>query len=105
MLPRYSSRSSSQIDLRSRLRRTIYNGSHTEFLTLPLSMSALTKLLDELKQASQDLDYEKARATLLTAVKEYVPQNGIDDLLWLRKAASGDISASNRVIDFPVRPK
>ena len=52
-----------------------------------------------------DLDYEKARTILLTAVDEYEPQNGIDDLLWLRKAASGDISAPDRVIDFPVRPK
>jgi len=70
-----------------------------------LSMPTLIKLLDELKQASQDLDYEKARTTLLAAVKEYEPQNGIDDLVWLRKAASGDRSAPDRVIDFPVRPK
>jgi len=70
-----------------------------------LSMPTLIKLLDELKQASQDLDYEKARTTLLAAVKEYQPQNGIDDLVWLRKAASGDRSAPDRVIDFPVRPK
>jgi hypothetical protein len=68
-------------------------------------MEVLSKLLDGLKQASQDLDYEKARDLLLTAVKEYDPQNGIDDLIWLRKTASGDTEGPDRVIDFPGRPK
>ena len=50
-----------------------------------LTMEALSELLDQLIQASQDLDYEKARKVLLTAVKEYDPQNGIDDLIWAQK--------------------
>ena len=45
-----------------------------------LTMDVVTDLLDQLRQASQDLDYEKARSILLTAVKEYDPKNGIDDL-------------------------
>ena len=69
-----------------------------------LTLEALSALLDELRQASKDLDYEKARQILLTAVKEYDPQNGIDDLVWLRKAASGETAAPDRVIDFPSRP-
>ena len=69
-----------------------------------LSTEELSKLLDELIQASQDLDYEKARDILLTAVKEYDPQNGIDDLIWLRKTASGEVAGLDRVIDFPSHP-
>lgn len=70
-----------------------------------LTTPVLIELLDELKQASQVLDYNRARTILLTAVKEYDPQNGIDDLVWLRKAASGGESAPDRVIEFPGRPK
>ncbi|MGI9238815.1 MAG: polysaccharide biosynthesis protein [Woeseiaceae bacterium] len=70
-----------------------------------LTMEVLSELLDQLRQASQDLDYEKARTILLTAVREYDPQNGIDDLIWLRKAASGDTASPDRVIDFPGRPQ
>ena len=67
-------------------------------------MEALSDLLDELKQASQDLDYDKARKILLTAVKEYDPQNGIDDLVWVRKTASdADVLHAEPVIDFPTR--
>ena len=69
-----------------------------------LTMEVLSGLLDTLRQASQDLDYEKARNVLLTAVKEYDLQNGIDDLVWLHKAASGETAGEDRVIDFPGRP-
>ena len=69
-----------------------------------LTMEVLSELLDTLRQASQDLDYEKARMILLTAVKEYDPQNGIDDLVWLRKTAAGETAGADRVIDFPGRP-
>ena len=66
-----------------------------------LTMEVLSELLDQLIQASQDLDYEKARKILLTVVKEYDPQNGIDDLLWQRKTASGEAARVDRIIDFP----
>ena len=69
-----------------------------------LTMDVVTDLLDQLRQASQDLDYEKARNILLTAVKEYDPKNGIDDLVWVKKTASGETAGSDRVIDFPGRP-
>ena len=69
-----------------------------------LTLDVVTDLLDQLRQASQDLDYEKARKILLTAVKEYDPQNGIDDLVWVKKTASGETAGSDRVIDFPARP-
>jgi FlaA1/EpsC-like NDP-sugar epimerase len=69
-----------------------------------LSAEVLSDLLDNLRKASQELDYEKARSILSTAVKEYSPQNGIDDLVWLRKAAYGDMEGPDRVIEFPGRP-
>ena len=69
-----------------------------------LTMDVVTDLLDQLRQASRDLDYEQARKVLLTAVKEYDPQNGIDDLVWVQKTASGEAVESDRVIEFPGRP-
>ena len=69
-----------------------------------LPNDVLSDLLDELKQASQALDFERARRILLTAVEEYDPQNGIDDLVWQRRAASGEAAGPDRVIDFPGRP-
>ena len=70
-----------------------------------LTMDVLSGLLGDLKQASQDLDYDKARDILLAAVEEYDPQRGIDDLVWVRKAASEIPSRADRVVDFPGRPK
>ncbi|MDH3578966.1 MAG: polysaccharide biosynthesis protein, partial [Gammaproteobacteria bacterium] len=69
-----------------------------------LTMDVVTDLLDQLRQASRELDYEQARRVLLTAVKEYDPQNGIDDLVWVQKTASGEAVESDRVIEFPGRP-
>ncbi len=68
-----------------------------------LPKEVLSELLDQLKQASQDFDFEKARKILLTAVKEYEPGNGIEDLIWLRSRVSGDGAEQDRVIEFPHR--
>lgn len=69
-----------------------------------LPAEVLSDLLDQLKQASQELDYRKARKILLSAVKEYDPQQDIDDLVWVRKMASREIIGKDRIIDFPVLP-
>lgn len=70
-----------------------------------LTLEALSELLDKLIQASQDLDYDKARKILLTAVKEYDPQHDIEDLIWARKIALGESVGKDRIIDFPTRPR
>ena len=70
-----------------------------------LPFDVLQGLLNELTRASKDLDYERARNTLLSAVKEYAPQNGIEDLVWRSKQAVGRDSARERIVDFPNRPK
>jgi FlaA1/EpsC-like NDP-sugar epimerase len=66
-----------------------------------LPLAALLALLNELMDASLALDYDKARAILLRAVKEYAPPNGIDDLVWVKKTGTGN--RADRVIDFPKR--
>ncbi len=69
-----------------------------------LTIETITDLLAKLGQASRDLDYERARKTLLAAVKEYDPQHDIDDLVWVRKIAAGKSGGKDRIIDFPGRP-
>lgn len=53
-----------------------------------LSFEVLSRLLEELNTASLVLDYDTARNILLSAVKEYEPSNGIDDLVWLKKTGT-----------------
>jgi FlaA1/EpsC-like NDP-sugar epimerase len=59
----------------------------------------LLVMLEELRHASADLDYETARNVLRRAVKEYKPVNGIDDIIWARK--SGSDRAPSTVVEFP----
>ena len=61
----------------------------------------LSNLLDELVIASDQLDYDRARDILLQAVKEYAPNNGIDDLVWLRRSGSDTPAGDRTVVDFP----
>ncbi len=68
-----------------------------------LPMEALSEHLENLNRASRDLDFDNAREILLSAVKEYSPQNEIDDLVFTRKVVAGDDTSSDRVIDFPGR--
>jgi FlaA1/EpsC-like NDP-sugar epimerase len=55
-----------------------------------LSMEELKQCLSGLEAASQSLDYAQARELLLRSVNEYNPENGIDDLVWLRKTGTDD---------------
>jgi hypothetical protein len=59
-----------------------------------------------LESASQNLDYARAREILLRSVNEYNPENGIDDLVWLRKNGTDRRSKpqSDRIVDFPKKP-
>jgi FlaA1/EpsC-like NDP-sugar epimerase len=68
-----------------------------------LAIDVLSDLLDELSQASRDLDFDRARKILLTAVKEYDPQNGIDDLVWVQKTGTDKKLQAPTVVDFPTR--
>ena len=68
-----------------------------------LPMETLQQLLSELAEASQTLDFERARSILLSAIKEYRPDSGISDLVFSQTAATRDGIASDTVIDFPNR--
>jgi len=68
-----------------------------------LTQEALSQLLDDLADASDKLDYDRARDILMRAVKEYTPRNGIDDLVWVRKTGSDTGSEEHTVVDFPTR--
>ena len=71
-----------------------------------LTMEELMECLNGLESASRRLDYAQARELLLRSVNEYNPENGIDDLVWLRKTGTDDTSKSrsDRVVDFPKKP-
>jgi FlaA1/EpsC-like NDP-sugar epimerase len=71
-----------------------------------LSMDELMECMGGLESASQNLDYARAREILLRSVNEYNPENGIDDLVWLRKNGTDRRSKpqSDRIVDFPKKP-
>jgi len=68
-----------------------------------LTYEELTALMDEMKTASDQLDYDRARAILMQGVKEYSPSNGIDDLLWSQRTGTDGGGAGKTVVDFPRR--
>lgn len=70
-----------------------------------LTKESLMSMLDQLQKAANNLDYVQARSILLKAVREYNPQNGIDDLVWSRKTTAGAAASQERIIDFPVHPQ
>ena len=65
-----------------------------------LPYDVLVQTLDQLRAASASLDYERARKLLMEAVREYVPSNGIDDLLWTGTEGAG-IEGETTIVDFP----
>ena len=64
-------------------------------------MTRIENILDKLRDASAKLDYDRARDILKRAVKEYAPENGIDDLVWARKTGTDVLAGSRNVVDFP----
>lgn len=63
----------------------------------------LGELIDELEAASHDLDCERAKALLMSAVKEYAPGESIEDHVWRRKqfVATASRDTEDRIIEFP----
>jgi FlaA1/EpsC-like NDP-sugar epimerase len=66
-----------------------------------LPYEELDGILGDLKKASAGLDYSAARQTLLRAVVEYAPHNGIDDLVWLQKTGTAPEIPAKTVVEFP----
>ena len=68
-----------------------------------LPIDKLLKLLNDLMDASLAMDYNKARETLLQAVKEYSPVNPIDDLVWASKHGRPAVQNIDKIVDFPTK--
>ena len=69
-----------------------------------LASEVLSNFLDDLSEAANRLDYDRARSVLMCAVKEYAPSNGIDDLVWARRSGTESSDHGQTVVDFPKRP-
>lgn len=68
-----------------------------------LLFETLSNFVEELQAASAELDYDRAYGLLSSAVEEYNPTNGIDDLVWLSKNGRGESSDAGSIIEFPVK--
>ena len=68
-----------------------------------VTMDVLTGLLAELGEALDKADLYKVRELLTEAVREYSPENGIDDLLWRQSTAASRRTADPSIIRFPKR--
>ena len=60
-----------------------------------LDRDELNALLDELQVALDNMDRNNARAVLMRAVKEYEPENGIEDLVWLERRKPEAVSSGS----------
>jgi FlaA1/EpsC-like NDP-sugar epimerase len=68
-----------------------------------LPSHVLEPALNELRDASNRLDYDASRELLNKLVGEYVPNTNIDDLLWAQKTGTAANSPTPTVVDFPKR--
>jgi FlaA1/EpsC-like NDP-sugar epimerase len=68
-----------------------------------IPFDSLSRLIGELLVASEELDRGRARNVLLSSVHGYKPDNGIEDLVWVRKMQSGEKRQSDTVVDFKPR--
>ena len=64
-----------------------------------LPAEQLEALLQDLMETSLAQRHEEARQILLKAVKEYKPENRIDDLVWLQKSSQS--GSDGTIVDFP----
>ena len=68
-----------------------------------LDIDSLDALIGELKNASAQLDRDRARKILLDSVSGYDPSNGIEDLVWARQNSSDSGEPSEKIIDITTR--
>jgi hypothetical protein len=57
--------------------------------------------VDELRDAAAEMDYDRARGLLSSAVEQYTPINEIDDLVWLSKNDGTGDAQSDKIVEFP----
>lgn len=68
-----------------------------------MSFDELVPLIEELRNAAENLDRHRAREALKAAVAEYAPANGIDDLVWVKRHGVAPKAEPEKVIDITTR--
>jgi FlaA1/EpsC-like NDP-sugar epimerase len=68
-----------------------------------MSFDELVPLIEELRNAAENLDRYRAREALKAAVAEYDPANGIDDLVWVKRHGMTPKAEPEKVIDITSR--
>lgn len=68
-----------------------------------ITYDSLTMLINELNAAAHELDRDRAREVLLKSVHGYKPENGIEDLVWVRKMQVREKRHSDTVVNFKPR--
>jgi FlaA1/EpsC-like NDP-sugar epimerase len=66
-----------------------------------LPVDVLKDLLSRLELATENMDFEGARDLLAMAVKEYQPENGIEDRIWqAERRAADSAQTGKKVVEF-----
>ena len=69
-----------------------------------LTLAEVSRIIEELGSSMDNLDFERARNLLRSAVKEYAAANGIEDRIWMATKDKGDLEAgTDKIVDFPSR--
>jgi len=68
-----------------------------------LGIEDLNRLIDELLLASRELDRDRARNVLLRSVHGYRPDNGIEDLVWVKRTRAAEKRHGDTIVDFKPR--
>jgi len=66
-----------------------------------LSYDVVASLIGELQSTADEKDHAKARDVLTRAVREYAPDNGIDDLVWRQRTSTRSDVGASTVVQFP----
>jgi FlaA1/EpsC-like NDP-sugar epimerase len=67
------------------------------------SQSILSEILNELSDATEQCEHERAHALLQRAVAEYSPENPIEDLVWTQTTGAAGGRSDRTVINFRSR--
>jgi FlaA1/EpsC-like NDP-sugar epimerase len=66
-----------------------------------LPLETLNAALNDLHAATESRNHELARQILMRVVKEYAPENGIDDIVWSHRTANDNADTDSTVVMFP----
>ena len=67
-----------------------------------LPYNALVSLIEALQSAIETQDRAKARELLVSAVREYSPASGIEDLVWSQRTGTDPDARSGTILNFPI---